>query len=185
MFTPSIGGVLAFTVTVVCFVCSTPAEFVTVKVYSVVTSGETLNALPLTATSFPGLMDPFPLVNTAVRSVDSPGKIVAGLPAKLVIDGGGAAVMSTRSVFVAVAPAEFVTFSVYVVVDRGVTVTGRPLVTARLPGETMPLPWAKTAVSLMDWPAFTFAALATKLEIDGLLAAGTEIERGSCAVAAR
>ena len=49
----------------------------------------------------------------------------------------------------------------------GLTLTGVPLVTARLPGVIIPVPLAKTAVRLELPPAVIVAGAATKLVIVG------------------
>jgi len=73
----------------------------------------------------------------------------------------------TTAVLVAVAPAPFVTVRVYVVVSAGVTLTGVPLMTARLPGVITPVPLAKTPVRLAGTPTGTDAGFAVKLLIVG------------------
>ena len=54
----------------------------------------------------------------------------------------------------------------------GLTLSGVPLVTARLPGAIVPVPLANTAVRLELAPAAMVAGFATKLVIDG---AGTTV----------
>ena len=49
----------------------------------------------------------------------------------------------------------------------GLTLTGVPLITARLPGVTPPVPLAKTAVRAVLAPAVIVAGLAVKLVIVG------------------
>jgi hypothetical protein len=57
--------------------------------------------------------------------------------------------------------------SVYVVVAVGLTLTGVPLVTARLPGVITPVPLANTPVRFELPPDPTVAGLAAKLVIVG------------------
>jgi hypothetical protein len=59
-----------------------------------------------------------------------------------------------------------------VVVVVGLTLTGVPLVTARLPGVITPVPFAKTAVRLELAPAPIVAGFAVKLVIDGATGGG-------------
>lgn len=64
-------------------------------------------------------------------------------------------------------PTGGVTVSVYVVVVVGLTLTGVPLVTERLPGVIIPVPPAKTAVNWELDPELIVAGLAAKLVIVG------------------
>jgi hypothetical protein len=54
------------------------------------------------------------------------------------------------------------------VVVAGLTLTGVPLVAARLPGVIMPAPFEKTPVKLELAPAVMVAGLAAKLAIEGV-----------------
>jgi hypothetical protein len=60
-----------------------------------------------------------------------------------------------------------------VVVAVGFTLTGVPLVTARLPGVITPVPPEKSAVRLALPPALIVVGLAAKLVITGVTAAVT------------
>jgi hypothetical protein len=60
-----------------------------------------------------------------------------------------------------------------VVVAVGLTLTGVPLVTARLPGVITPVPPEKTAVRLELPPALIVVGVAVKLVITGPVAAVT------------
>ena len=51
--------------------------------------GLTCTAVPLVAGMLPGVITPEPPLNTPVKLELAPASIVAGLAAKLVIDGGG------------------------------------------------------------------------------------------------
>ena len=62
----------------------------------------------------------------------------------------------------------------------GLTFTGVPLVTARLPGVITPVPFANTAVRLALPPAVIVAGLGTKLVIVG---AGTTVTVAVCVTA--
>ena len=53
-------------------------------------------------------------------------------------------------------------------VAAGLTLTGVPLVTARLPGVITPVPFTKTAVRLEFAPAAIVAGFAVKLVINGV-----------------
>ena len=76
-----------FTVTVAVWLTGVPAEFVTVRVYVVVTAGETLTAVPLLAGRLPGVITPVPLSKTPVRLDVPPGFTAVGLAVKLVMTG--------------------------------------------------------------------------------------------------
>jgi hypothetical protein len=134
----------------------------------VVAVGLTETAVPLVAVRLPGVITPVPPVKTPVRFVLMPDGIEAELAPKLVIEGAATACTEAAAVTDAVPP-EPVTVSVYAVVTPlgGVTLTAVPLVTARLPGVTTPVPFEKTPVSLTVPPLVTAAALEVKLEIEG------------------
>jgi hypothetical protein len=105
-------AVAGVTVTRVDSVTSVPAELVTVKLYVVVARGAILIGVPLVTAMFPGVTIPVPFAKTPVRSAVPPAAMVAGLAAKLLIDGAaGTGVTSTLVVICAFAT-EFVTVSV-------------------------------------------------------------------------
>jgi hypothetical protein len=118
------------------------------------------------------------LAKTAVRFALPLGAMVAGLAAKLVIVGAGITV--TVAVCVTAVPCVGVTVSVYVVVVVGLTLTGVPFVTARLPGVIMPVPPENTAVRFELVPIAIVAALAVKLVIVG---AGITVTVAVCVIA--
>jgi hypothetical protein len=120
----------------------------------------------------PGETTPAPPVKTALRLKFVPLSIVAGLAVKLVMAGAGLTV--TVAVWVMAVPTEGVTVKVYVVVAVGLTLTGVPLATERLPGVMTPVPPLKTAVRLELVPASMVVGLAAKLVMAGG-AAGEEV----------
>jgi hypothetical protein len=79
----------------------------------VVAVGETLTVVPLVTVMLPGVITPVPLKNTPVRLADPPALTVAGLAAKLDIDGAaGTGVTFTLADAVVVVPVELVTVKV-------------------------------------------------------------------------
>jgi len=58
-----------------------------VRVYVVVTAGETLTAVPLVAGRLPGVITPVPLSKTPVRLASPPAFTAVGLAVKLVMAG--------------------------------------------------------------------------------------------------
>jgi hypothetical protein len=118
---------------------------------------------------FPGVIIPVPPLNTPVRLADPPAAIEVGLAAKLVIVGvaGTSGFTVTVASWAIVPPSEFVTASVYVVVEDGETFTAAPLVAAMFPGIIMPVPPLNTPVRLAVPPAAIEVGLAAKLVIAG------------------
>ena len=96
-----------------------------------------------------------------VRVELPPEEMVVGLADSVTVGAAGFTV--TVAVWVAAAPAAFVTVREYIVVTGGVTLTVCPLVTAMFPGAMTPVPLAKTAVKLEELPVVIAAGLAVKL----------------------
>jgi hypothetical protein len=103
-----------FTVTIAVWLTETPAEFVTVRVYAVVSDGLTLIAVPLVTARFPGVMMPVPLAKTPVKLADPPAVIDVGFAVKLVIAGAAGITGGTvtTAVWVTITPDAFVTVRV-------------------------------------------------------------------------
>jgi hypothetical protein len=99
-----------------------------------------------------------------VRVELPPEGMVVGLADSVTV---GTGFTVTVTVWVAAAPAAFVTVREYIVVSEGVTLTVCPLVTATFPGTMTPVPLAKTAVRLEELPVVMAAGLAVKLVMDG------------------
>ena len=100
-----------------------------------------------------------------VRVELPPEEMVVGLADSVTVGAAGFTV--TVAVWVAAAPAAFVTVREYIVVTGGVTLTVCPLVTAMFPGAMTPVPLAKTAVKLEELPVVIAAGLAVKLVMAG------------------
>jgi hypothetical protein len=160
----------ATTVTPTVRMTEVPAAFVTVKVYVVVTIGETEVGAPLDTAMFPGVITPEPPANTPVRVVDVPAVIGDAAAVKLVIVG--AATTVTAAVCVVAVPAAFVTVSVYVVVLKGDTLIEAPLVTGWLPGVITPVPPLNVGTSTDVPPTVIVPGVAVKPEI---AASGTTV----------
>ena len=100
-----------------------------------------------------------------VRVELPPEEMAVGLADSVTVGAAGFTV--TVAVWVAAAPAAFVTVREYIVVTGGVTLTVCPLVTAMFPGAMTPVPLAKTAVKLEELPVVIAAGLAVKLVMAG------------------
>jgi hypothetical protein len=100
-----------------------------------------------------------------VRVELPPEEMVVGLADSVTVGAAGFTV--TVAVWVAAAPAAFVTVREYIVVTGGVTLTVCPLVTSMFPGAMTPVPLAKTAVKLEELPVVIAAGLAVKLVMAG------------------
>jgi hypothetical protein len=88
----------ATTVTRQVAVTGVPAAFTTVKVYKVVTAGETVIAFPLVTMPTPLSMVPTPLVKVGVKVVVVPSEMEADPATKVAIAGAGAIVSVTLPV---------------------------------------------------------------------------------------
>lgn len=156
----------ALTVTVSEEVTEDIAALDTVKVYVVVTVGETVTGRPEVTPPTPLSISPVPFSNSAVRSILSPSRIVDWLAEKLEIDGGGG---STVIVTVAATdvPAELVTLSSKVVVAVGDTVTGMPDDTSPMPLLIVAVPLLNSAVKSTLSPSTIVVFVAVKLLIAG------------------
>ena len=97
----------------------------------VVAVGVTVVGIPPLTAPMPLSIAPAPFAKTAVNVVELPLVIIDDPAVKLVITGAGTTVTVTFAV--TLVPNEFVTVSVYVVVDVGETLTPSPLVAAPTP----------------------------------------------------
>ena len=132
-----------------------------------VAAGVTLS-VPLIASA--PVQPPLAVQNVAfvldqVRVELPPEEMVVGLADSVTVGAAGFTV--TVAVWVAAAPAAFVTVREYIVVTGGVTLTVCPLVTSMFPGAMTPVPLAKTAVKLEELPVVIAAGLAVKLVMAG------------------
>jgi hypothetical protein len=99
----------------------------------------------------PGVITPVPPENIPVRLELTPALTVAGIATKLVIVASDVTV-NVIDWLIAFPPPDGVTVRVYMVVAVGLTLTGVPLETVRLPGVITPVPFAKTPVRFVLAP---------------------------------